>query len=100
VRSSVGSFFQSKKLISGRFFGKCYLKRSPPSFEISPLRCHYLEAAFSTINIIKSRMRGGLRLFLTGLPIDIDELAAQRQAQSFHSLSFSFLLPANVPGQK
>jgi hypothetical protein len=51
------------------------------------------EAAFFTINIIKSRMRNRLdnsslesclRLSLTGLPINIDKLAAQKQAQSSH----------------
>jgi hypothetical protein len=45
------------------------------------------EAAFSTVNTIKSRMRNCLnnssmesclRLSLTGLPIDIDKLAAQK----------------------
>jgi hypothetical protein len=81
--------------------GKCYLKRSSPSFEMSPLKCsHYLEApvseaAFSTMNIMKSRIRNHLdnslesyvRLSLTGLPIDIDKLAAQKQAHSSSSSS-------------
>jgi hypothetical protein len=51
------------------------------------------DAAFSTMNIIKSKMKNRLdnsslesylRLSLTGLPIDIDKLAAQKQAQSSH----------------
>jgi hypothetical protein len=46
------------------------------------------DAAFSTVNIIKSRIRNCLdnsspesclRLSLTGLPTDIDKLAAQEQ---------------------
>jgi hypothetical protein len=39
--------FQSKKKKKNlqKIFGKCYLKRSSPSFKISPLKfCHYLEA--------------------------------------------------------
>jgi hypothetical protein len=51
------------------------------------------EAAFSTMNIIRSRVRNRLddsslesclRLSLTGLPIDTDKLAAQKQAQGSH----------------
>jgi hypothetical protein len=51
------------------------------------------EAAFSTMNTIKSRMRNRLdnssldlclSLSLTGLPNDIDKLSAQKQAQSSH----------------
>jgi secreted Zn-dependent insulinase-like peptidase len=48
------------------------------------------EAVFSTMNIIKSRVRNRLdnpslesclRLSLTGLPIDIDKPSVQKQAQ-------------------
>jgi hypothetical protein len=51
------------------------------------------ETAFSTMNIIKSRMRNRLdnyslesclSLSLTGLPIDTEELATQEHAQSSH----------------
>jgi hypothetical protein len=51
------------------------------------------EAAYSTMSIIKSRMRyhldnssleSCLRMSLTGPPIDIDKLVAQKQAQSSH----------------
>jgi hypothetical protein len=56
-------------------------------------RTYVCEAVLSTANIIKSRMRNGLdnsslesclRLSSTGLPTDIDKLAAQKQAQSSH----------------
>jgi hypothetical protein len=38
--------FLIEKMNLWKICGKCYLKRSSPSFEISPLKCcHYLEAS-------------------------------------------------------
>jgi hypothetical protein len=88
-------FFLNRKNESPEDFGKLSQEKVPKlrnfslnilSLFVSSCVC---EAAFSTVNIMKSRMRNRLdnsslesclRFSLTGLPTDIGKLAAQKQA--------------------
>jgi hypothetical protein len=100
--ASVGSFYPIQKNEFPEDFWKMLPQEKFPklrnfSLEMLSLfwRTYVCEAVLSTTNIIKSRMRNGLdnsslesclRLSSTGLPTDIDKLAAQKQAQSSHKL--------------